>query len=129
MIIGGDCFTKIIFSADTLWKGQKPLSFVEVLTPFCIFNTVFVIFQSLREIFVHKRRVEEQKNDPDFTERIVDGEDIEIKDFVRKIFFYILFQGSVVSLMFIGPEPAYFNDNKKGQFSILWLITLLACLL
>ena len=31
--------------------------------------------------------------------------------------------------MFIGPKPAFFNDNKKGQFSILWLITLLASLL
>jgi len=31
--------------------------------------------------------------------------------------------------MFIGPEPAFFNDNKKGEFSVMWLITMLSALL
>ena len=51
------------------------------------------------------------------------------KDFASQVFFYFFFQGSIVALMFIGPEPAFFNDNKKGEFSIMWLIIILSAFL
>lgn len=42
---------------------------------------------------------------------------------------YILIQGSIQSLAFIGEKPAISNDGKPGELSKMFLITVLQCFL
>jgi len=52
---------------------------------------VVTLIQNFRDIFIHKRKVEIQKNDPNNTDRIIDGEEMIYKEFASQIFFYFFF--------------------------------------
>jgi len=91
VFFGSDFWITEVIAADALWMGSISLSIINLLTLGTIIFSVFTLFQSFREIFVHKKMVQIQKNDPEFTDRIIDGEEIVHKELASQIFFYFFF--------------------------------------
>ena len=78
----------------------------------------------------HKRKVREyEEGIPGAEKPATDGMKFELKQFVIEVFAYLILQGSIMCLAFIGQKPAITHDGEPGHVSTIFLITLIQCFL
>lgn len=124
---GNEIFRYECVSKDYFFEGSPPLVAIHLILTFVLFVQVTTVIISIRNILKHKKLVKAAQNDDDYKAVApeIDGEELEIKQLIGQVLAYIVIQGSLSCLSFIGTEPLVKNDGKPGQISTLFLLTLM----